>query len=206
MAIGANELRDPKDHTLSFLKVVLGLLATLLSDLLKVGVCKGVLGMRSKLVRQETRMVLGVSAFSAMANLTWLTGKRNNASALPYLLPLTFSLIVGLFALITSVRIGRKVKRIRKRLEGTIEPLEGNGELQERQQQALEKYVRWESACRGNVRAIIFTLFLELLAGGLVLSINKLRAWDEVLMFTPSRFIFYVYVMFYWKRKVFPIH
>lgn len=205
MGLAVNEKRTPRDHTLSFLKVVLGLVATFTNDLMRMGVCKGLLGMRSKLGRQETRMILGVSAFSSMATLTWLTGKRDNPSGLPYLLPLTFSLIVGLYSLISSVRINRKVRRIRKRLEGTIEPLEGNGELQERQKQMLEKYERWEDACRWNARIAAFVILLELILGCTVLALKPLRSWDELIMLNPSRFLFYAYVMRYWKHKMFPI-
>lgn len=205
MGLAVNEKREPQDHTLSFLKVVLGLVATFTNDLFRTGISKGMLGMRSKLGRQETRMVLGVSAFSAMATLTWLTGKRENPSILPYLLPLTFSLIVGLYSLISNVRINRKVRRIRKRLEETIEPLEGNWELQERQKEMLEKYERWAAACRWNTRITAFVLLLEIILACTVLALKPLRSWDELIMLNLSRFLFYSYVMLYWKRKMFPI-
>ena len=219
------ELKDPYDNTLAFIKVILGLLSALFFNIFYLLLIKGFMGMRSKLMRQEMRMVIGASAFSAMSSLTWLSAKHSlhkdnvndfrESFMMATLLPLTFSLIVNFFGIASAFRMVKVIRRFNRRLGKTVESLnvhQTNGEennrsefdeLQRQQRTTAGKYKSWLTASKLVLKATTLITALDLNSCLLVICLEKTKPWSEILILIQNRILFYVFVMVGWRNRVF---
>jgi hypothetical protein len=218
------ELKDPYDNTLAFIKVIFGLISTLFFNVFYLLLIKGYMGMRSKLMRQEMRMIIGTSAFSAMSSLTWLSAKhsmdRENVNDLKEsfrmatLLPLTFSLIVNLLGVISAFRIVKVTRRFSARLQKTVESLNIQqtemedtgtefGEIQRQQKQTAGKYKSWLSASKLILKISALVAALDLNNCLLVIWLENIKPWSEILVLIQNRILLYIIVMIFWRNKVF---
>jgi hypothetical protein len=218
------ELKDPYDNTLAFIKVILGLLSTLFFNVFYLLLIKGFMGMRSKLMRQEMRMVIGTSAFSAMSSLTWLSAKHSldkdkakdfrESFMMATLLPLTFSLIVNFYGIFSAFRMVKVTKRFSVRLRKTVESLNLHqteaedartefDEVQRQQRLTAEKYKSWLSAAKLVLKVSAMISALDLGNCLLVICIEKANPWSELLILIQNKILFYIFVMAVWRHKVF---
>jgi hypothetical protein len=218
------EIKDPYDNTLAFIKVILGLLSTLFFNAFYLLLIKGFMGMRSKLMRQEMRMVIGASAFSAMSSLTWLSAKHSlekdnindlrESFMMATLLPLTFSLIVNIFALVSAFRMVKVTRRFSGRLQKTVESLNLHqdnlrdtrdefDDIQRQQRVTADKYKSWLSASKLVLKIVALVTALDLSSCLLVICMERAKPWSDILILVQNRVLFYVFVMVIWRNKVF---
>jgi hypothetical protein len=186
-------------------------------------VSKGFGGLRAKLHRQEGRVVVGIAAFSGMAEMTWSTTMSRWAkgmSIVGVLLPMTFSTLSHLYALISTARVHRTVRKYSTRLDKTIPAIElleddaiaqgqsnvPHGQVRQQQKLVVQKYRMWRKATMWTVRMVIVSFLVSVaMVSTIVALAGRLTKYEiELMAFQPSRLLFYLYVFWMWRPCVFP--
>jgi hypothetical protein len=210
--------RGHRGDLLAFIKCLINMTAVFCHATLTLWISKGYPALRSKISRQEARVTIGVAAFDAISEMTWLSILNVwnvNMSIVGTLLPFTYNLLTLTYGLTCAIRLHRIVQKYSRRLDKTLSAVQlldsinnsaSEGQMRHQQQLVVQKYRYWRQATLWTIRILLIALVSISVTGSLIMSIpGKLSKFTiEITLLQPARLIIYLFAMWAWRPLVFP--